>query len=265
MRFSRLLKLASVSIFLALGLFVSLGMKAPAWTVAQASTFNRITSIHATIPATLTFAATKDNTIFEATDNSGGASEEVLAGKTVHEGVRRALFAFDLSQVATNTELISVTLRLQVEQVKSSTGLSFTLHKVTSDWGEAGSSATQGQGAPAQSGDATWSYAFYTTTHWSAAGGDFVATASATTTVGGTGSYEWSSPQLLSDVESWLANPTSSFGWILLGDETSPGSAKHFVSREGAPADERPQLILTYAQTVTETPSVPIYLPLVQR
>lgn len=265
MRLSRFLKLASVASFLTFALFVTIGMKAPAWKVVEASSLNQITSIHATIPATLTLGAIKDNTIFEATDNSGGASEEVLAGQTNHAGARRALFAFDLSQVATDTELLSVTLRLQVEQVKTSTGLPFTLHKVASDWGEAGSSATQGQGAPAQSGDATWSYAFFTATQWSNVGGDFVATASATTTVGGTGSYEWSSPQLLNDVESWLANPTGNFGWMLIGDETSPGSAKHFISREGTPTSERPQLILTYAQRVTETPPIPIYLPLVQR
>lgn len=263
MKFSRLLKLSSVSTFLALGLFVSMAGKVPTLQAIGESTSNHIAAIHATIPTTLTLEPAKDNSIFESNTNSGGASPVLVAGKTSHEGVRRALVAFDLSQLPTTTTVLSVTLRLQVEKPADPTALPFGLHRVASDWGEAGSSGSKGQGAPAQTGDATWAFSFYTATQWSSAGGDFVTTASAITNVGGSGSYEWSSPQLLSDVQGWIANPSSNFGWILVGDETTNRSVKLFVSNEGTPSNQRPQLIITYEQT--ESPSSSLYLPLVQR
>jgi len=35
-------------------------------------------------------------------------------------------------------------------------------------------------------------------------------------------------------VQNWLDNPTADFGWLVLGDETTSGSAKRFDSRENA-------------------------------
>jgi hypothetical protein len=37
---------------------------------------------------------------------------------------------------------------------------------------------------------------------------------------------------MVSDVQGWLNDPTTNFGWALLGDESGPGTARRFYSRE---------------------------------
>jgi len=110
------------------------------------------------------------------------------------------------------------------------------LHKLLADWGEGTSHAPMGEGdgAPATPNDATWRHRFFDTVFWTTQGGDFSATVSASQSVGGTGHYTWSSAQMVADVQSWLNNPTSNFGWLVLGDETASATAKRFDTRESA-------------------------------
>jgi len=49
-----------------------------------------------------------------------------------------------------------------------------TLHRVTSDWGEGASSAVNGAGASALTGDSTWLRTFYDTVSWGTNGGDYI-------------------------------------------------------------------------------------------
>ncbi len=65
-------------------------------------------------------------------------------------------------------------------------------------------------------------------------GGDFSATVSASQSVGPLGYYTWNSVQMVADVQSWVNNPSSNFGWLVLGDESDLGSAKRFDTRESA-------------------------------
>ena len=77
--------------------------------------------------------------------------------------------------------------------------------------------------------DATWIHRFYdgsskppppNPNHWTTPGGDFNPTASASRSVGANGSYTWgSTAQLAADVQSWLDNPASNFGWLVKGPE----------------------------------------------
>src|SRR5437879_3143924 len=110
------------------------------------------------------------------------------------------------------------------------------LHKRLADWGEGTSHAPggEGSGAPATPNDATWRHRFYDTIFWTTQGGDFSATVSASQSVGPVGQYTWSSTQMVADVQSWLNNPASNFGWLVLGDETAIATAKRFDTRESA-------------------------------
>jgi hypothetical protein len=51
---------------------------------------------------------------------------------------------------------------------------------------------------------------------------------------------------MVADAQSWLDAPSSNHGWILVGDEDGSNTSKRFVSREGADAALRPQLVVTY-------------------
>jgi hypothetical protein len=96
-----------------------------------------------------------------------------------------------------------------------------------------------GMGAPATTGDATWNARFFDTTSpvlWTTPGGDFAATLSASIDVPAAtvnAFLAWESPQLAADVQSWLDDPASNIGWILLGNEAAnTKSVRDFRSSE---------------------------------
>ena len=119
------------------------------------------------------------------------------------------------------------------------------LHKLLADWGEGTSHAPMGEGdgAPATPNDATWRHRFFDTIFWTTQGGDFSATVSASQSVDTTGQYTWSSAQMVADVQSWVDNAASNFGWLVLGDESEAATAKRFDTRESA---SPPMLTIEY-------------------
>jgi hypothetical protein len=122
-----------------------------------------------------------------------------------------------------------------------------TLHRVTADWGEGASSGAGGSGAPAQAGDATWLHRFYPDVLWSAAGGDFAPTPSASAEVAGFGEYvTWSSAAMAADVQQWLDGAAGNFGWVVIGDEAAFNTAKKFASRTWETPEERPMLVIEF-------------------
>jgi hypothetical protein len=221
----------------------------------------------ATVPlATAVLTATKDNTLYEGTSDltSNGAGPYLFAGRNAQGSTRRGLLAFAIAgRVPASSTIVSVTLRLQMVQTRGG-ATPVKLHRVTADWGEGASNSgsSGGQGAPAQTSDATWLHAFFDTDLWSAQGGDFVETASATTTVAGPAAYTWSDPALVADVQNWLDNPATNFGWIIIGAESGNQTAKKFASRENNLAANRPQLTITYLGPAGEERQ--LFLPLVQ-
>jgi len=47
-------------------------------------------------------------------------------------------------------------------------------------------------------------------------------------------------------VQSWIDTPATNFGWILVGDEATFGSAKRFASREDPFIVSRPRLVVDF-------------------
>lgn len=216
-----------------------------------------------TIPISITLTASQDNTLYEsATGNiSNGAGDYLFAGQTNQGAIRRGLLAFDLTdKLPAGATIVSATLQLRLS--KTSAGpTTVSLHRVLANWGEGSSNANsnEGGGVTATTGDATWLHTLFNTTLWQAPGGDFAATASATATVAGVADYQWRSPTLLADVQGWVANPATNFGWLIMGDEGTSGTAKRFDSRENPTAANRPQLTITYTMPTTEIAK--IFLP----
>lgn len=206
--------------------------------------------------------STKDNTLYE--DNAGalsnGAGEYLFVGTTGTGAVRRALLAFDIeSAVPEGAVIEDVALTLNMSRTISN-GHPVTLHRVTSDWGEGDSEAPgeEGGGVAAASGDATWIHTFFDTESWEAPGGDYVETASAMFDVAGLGSYSASSDGMIEDVQQWVDEPSSNFGWIILGNEAATASAKRFDSRENSVEANRPRLTITYTTNISaETDELP--------
>ena len=199
----------------------------------------------------------KDNTLYEFDpaegDRSNALGNHFFAGETAMGELRRGVLAFDIAgSIPPGSTILGVTLSLNTSRTASDTPLNVELHKLLADWGEGTSVAPgeEGDGAPATTNDATWRHRFFDTVFWTTEGGDFSATVSATQSVGAIGMYTWSSSQMVADVQSWLNDPASNFGWLVLGDESEIATAKRFDTRESA---SQPVLTIQYTR-VTPRP-----------
>ncbi len=203
-------------------------------------------------------AAAKDNTIFSnLPNNSNGAGDNFFSGAIASGPARRALLMFDLSLIPPGSTVTAVGLSLEMNRTISGAA-NMSLHRLNNTWGEGSSnagSAGDGNGVPATAGDATWDCSFANgaggcTTAWTTSGGDFQAAPSATTSVSGLGQYLWSAAQMIADVQSWVNTPGNNHGWILIGDEATPASAKRFSARTNPIPAQRPALSITYTGIV---------------
>lgn len=196
----------------------------------------------------ISVGAVQDNTLYESTAGSlsNGQGAYVFSGRTSQGLVRRALLQFDLSLIPAGSTVTSATLTLHSDQAQGSA--TYTLHRLLATWGEGSSDAGTpgGSGTSATTGDATWLHRFHATSTWTNAGGDFVASASASTIVAGAGTYSWSGAGLTSDVQAWLDGGATNAGWALLGNEVNAGSAVRYGSSEHASASMRPELTIEY-------------------
>jgi hypothetical protein len=216
---------------------------------------------------TATIGASKDASIFQNNvNNSSGGGNALIAGTNAQSSPRRALIAFDVAgNVPAGATIDNVQLNLVLGATAGGGGgggggenATIELHPVQADWGEgvaqtqsppSDSLGGQGQGVAANAGDVTWAARMFSGTPWTTAGGDF-APSSASAVVGTTlnSTNSWlSTASLVSDVQGWLDNPATNFGWILVNaDETSANTSRTFFSSEVATATFRPQLVVEF-------------------
>jgi hypothetical protein len=209
----------------------------------------------------------KDNTLIQATNPNAQLSNglgDIFTGRTNQDGqgaatisIRRGLAQFDIAgSIPAGSTITGVTLTMR-DVMGLNGDPSVELHRVLADWGEGTSFQAGGMGAAATQDDATWLYRFYNAANpaaspaWNSAGGDFSPTVSAASIIsddlGGGQSFSWSGAGLIADVQSFLDNPSSNFGWLLFGDESRGQSAKRLNSSESfTPPNLPPILAITY-------------------
>ena len=218
----------------------------------------------------------KDNTLYEDPNGtlSNGAGGHFFAGRTNGGSIRRGVIAFDIEgSIPEGSTITSVKLTLHMSRTLAGSQ-AVGLHRLESDWGEGSSNAggNEGSGASAQPGDATWIHTTFDSALWNAQGGGFSATCAKTTptagswpwrrpalpsaTVGGIGDYTWGcNAQMVADVQAWLDDPSTNFGWLLKGNEDTQPTAKRFDSRQNGTAGNRPELLVEYS-TAPSPPAV---------
>jgi spore coat protein A len=189
--------------------------------------------------ATISPLNIEDNTLAEDfPNNSSGACDSIFAGNSDIGFPRRALVRFDVTaQIPPGSTINSVTLSMAVTRGSNHVDSTFTLHRVTTPWGEGTNGCGVrggGQGEPAVAGSATWNDAQAGVSAWSTAGGDYLGTASGSTLINNTTPVWSSTAAMVSDVQDWLDDPATNYGWILIGDEANPTTARRFGSREGS-------------------------------
>jgi hypothetical protein len=214
---------------------------------------------------TVVLDSVADTSLYQAHPDANLGATTLVAGINNQNSDSRALIQFDLSSIPAGSVITSVLVTLTVtrqpdpDQHLGPQNSDFSLYTVLRPWGEGtGSNVT---GSLANTGDATWNAAQYGVPNgaWTAPGGqigsDFATNPSATSSVAGLGSYIWgSSDQLVSDAQSWLDDPTSNYGWVLIDNSqvlpNPEGTARRFSSKEesggGIPP---PELTITYTST----------------
>ncbi|MEM7202334.1 MAG: DNRLRE domain-containing protein [Planctomycetota bacterium] len=217
-------------------------------TVAAAAVFFVGRDVAAQV--TVDLSPARDNTLFEGPQpRSNGAGDVMFVGRNSQGSARRAVLAFDVAAAVPPGATITG-VGLAVAITRSNSGdVNVGMHRLLAAWGEGTSASAGGQGAPATTGDATWDHTFFPDQFWALAGGDFVPTASACSTLGEIGPASWSSTTaLVADVQQWLDDPSTNHGWLLFGDESASNTAKGLATREFATAAMQPQLTVSYTE-----------------
>ena len=201
-----------------------------------------------------------DTTLIEAVpDNNLGGGLAVNTGTTQNFTRNRGLFFFDVTGIPLGSRVTNVDFVVEVTgQFKDGfASSSFGLHRVLKSWGEGNKLSPDpghpGLGAAATIGEATWKDRFaFTTNTWTMPGGmatnDYVSESSAVTFVFGVGDSPYtfaSTPALAADVQAWVDDPSTNFGWMLICEsEADNFTARRFASREDT--DLEPYVLVQY-------------------
>lgn len=196
----------------------------------------------------------KDNSIFSESGLESAALNHLYVGQTCQANNRRALIHFDVAgNVPAGVTITNVTLDMNNDKKGSGTTTeTIFLHPLLADFGEGTSfsAGPGGQGATAVAPDATWTDS-QLGTPWTTPGGDF-GPAVAQTDVTALGTYSWSSAGMIANVQTWLDTPSSNYGWMIIGDESTTCQARRFGSKDQGVA---PVLNITYTCAGTVTAS----------
>lgn len=198
--------------------------------------------------ATAVISPSADTTIQSAfAGNNFGGGLSITAGGRRNGGATRGLLLFDIAaNLPAGATISSVSLNLHVVNTPSGgPNSTFDLNRILDSWGE-GVGSDRG-GSPATANQSTWNSRFFSSTLWTTPGGDFSSSLSASRLINGNGSYIFNStPNLVSDVQSWLESPSANFGWMLRSEsEATAASIRRFGSR-GAGANS-PTLTVIYS------------------
>ncbi len=209
------------------------------------------------VDVTVVLSAVADATIFEENvDASDAKSPGLFAGRNNHDEIRRAFLRFDVANGVPSGIVVSA-VKVRLSLTRSNSGFVFaSLFRVSAPWGEGTSNAgvPGGMGAPATPGDVTWTSRVYPASLWLNPGGDAASAPTATTLIGSSlQSYDFATTsQLVSDVQGWLDQPATNFGWQLRMDEAQIApTAKRFGSREDT---LQPLLFVTYDDASAPAP-----------
>jgi hypothetical protein len=201
-----------------------------------------------------------DTTLLESyPTNNLGAYSPIIVG-TTPRGRARALFRFDLSPIPPNATVSSVTFTINVVNKRlDGIGSNFTLHRVLKDWGEG--SAQVNIGDTATDGAASWTNRITPLLPWTPSGGgadvDYANVGSSTVFIDELRSYTFNStPTLVADVQAWLDNSGTNFGWMLITEsEGVVYTARRITAREDPFAP--PTLTVQYSTGSQPPPAIP--------
>lgn len=201
--------------------------------------------------ATVSIHPVADTSLFEKfPDNNLGASDNFPVGTVTKSDDRsRALIRFAIgASVPKGSTISSVSLQIHIPRDPSNPMNSvFELRRVNVSWNE-GTQAPK-NGNLAADGETSWNHREAPSTGWTTPGGgiesDFLATVSSTVMTGAEGDFVFSSTDhLVADVQAWVNDPSSNYGWVIMNQSDSTrGTARRVSSRE---SNQAPVLTITF-------------------
>jgi hypothetical protein len=214
-------------------------------------------SVHSAHADSLTIGPSGDTWMLAlAPDNNMGGADNFAAGFNTQLSPMRALIRFNLSSIPTNATVTSAVLTLTVIKADHAGPATYNLHRVLKDWNEGvgtSGTGTSDTGAQALDGETTWTARIFPSTNWTSAGASSTSDASSTISAftvlsnANTGNYTWgSTANMVSDVQVWVNNTNSNFGWLFKDALETSGTARRWASRENATASSRPSLVVNY-------------------
>lgn len=189
-------------------------------------------------------------------DKNFGAMAFFNGGTTQTYNTNRGLMRFDIAAaIPAGSKILDAALTTEVvgQPDEPWNSANFGLHRLLRDWGEGDNFGTKPSNAAlAGTNEASWFYRFaFSAETWGAPGGqpgvDYVASPSVTTWIYEAGlPYSFNpTPALVADVQAWLNEPGTNFGWMLIvQNEADNFTARRFGSRESG--IDAPRLDLTF-------------------
>lgn len=190
---------------------------------------------------TVTLRPVADAEIQQAAPGSNIGTDPTMVsgalGFTVNRAIRRGLLRFDPgTQIPAGATINSVTLRVRVVKIPAGPANStFEVRRILQPWTETG---------------VTWNSRSSPAAPWQTPGAtgpaDSLSLPSATVFVAGLAIYDFSSTaNLVADVQAWINNPATNFGWLLISEnEITAKTARHFGTREGG--SNAPSLVIDF-------------------
>jgi hypothetical protein len=220
----------------------------PTWTLTCATAFLFGIGTPSASAVTINLFPVADTYIRDSAPTANfGAASPLLAGVALAGSpVQRCLFKFSLADLPSGATITSVNLQL-IATAGPRENSNFDLNRVLNDWTETG---------------ATWNERM-AGTPWGApgsqAGTDFVANPSVTAplqpVLDPATTNDFSSPGMVADVQMWLDDPDTNFGWILHATGGQSSSGRQVASRENASL--RPVLTIDYTVSEPIPPATP--------
>lgn len=169
-----------------------------------------------------------------SSDDNFGSSDIILVGVSLDATKHnRGLFRFSLVGIPTNATITGASLHL-ISTGGSRSAYNHGLHRLLKDWNES---------------EATWNLRLLPSTGWVAGGGqeddDYLSTPSAIAPIDiAPTTNDFSSPGMVADVQLWVSDPATNFGWMVIAVDGQLGSGKQLGSRENLAA--QPFLAVEY-------------------
>ena len=219
-----------------------------------------------TAAVTVDIVAVANTTLFSAYPGNNFGTSMIATGANGVGQPGRGLIQFDLSSIPSGATITDALITMQVVKVPPAdqhAGLApsnFGLYAMLVPW-VAGTGGGP-KGVQANVGESTWNERLAGITSWGAPGGlsgtDFVDTPSTSAFVGtDTALYYWAgTPQVLSDLQSWVTDASTNHGYLMMSDgEDTAGTARRLASIQTAgPSDVPPTLSVTYTTSIVPEP-----------